>query len=829
LKLAAALFIGLVATAAPADDDAWFEFDELPPLPDTIGLAGPFVGVSNGAIIVAGGANFPEGFPGSKIYHDDIRVLHDGAWSLSPVKLDRPLGYGVSISTADGIVCIGGLQSDGVFELRWDEPTSTVVIRNLPPLPEPVSSMGGALVGETIYIVGGDAGSGATDSVWALDLSDPAWRPITPIPGAPRILPVVVAQNDGRTDCLFVISGRNAGPDRETEILTDAYAYCPSTGEWRTLTPPPRCVMAAPGIAHGANHVLVFGGADGDRLKQIEAASGDERTRLLTDHPGFSRDVLAYHTITDAWTSVGTMPPGAPVTTTAIRFGDRIVIPPGEIRPGVRTPVVLAAQTAGDDAGFGTLNWTVLALYMVCLVAIGIRCARREQTTADYFLAGRRVVWWAAGLSIFATQLSAITYLGIPARAFATDWVYATMAIGILLVAPIVVYLYLPLYRGQKITSVYEYLESRFGLGTRLLGSVSFVAFQLARMGVVILLPALALSAVTGLDVYMCIAIMGILSTVYTVLGGIEAVIWTDVIQVFVLVAGAVAALVLVARDLGGLGVVLDTATAANKLDLVSLDLGWAADGVLVIAVATIFGNLVPYTADQAVIQRYLTTPDERQARRAIWTNGLMSIPAVALFFLVGTALFAYFAMRPADLGPIERVDQVFPWFIAHRMPAGLAGLVIAGVFAAAMSSLDSSMHSVATAVTTDFVRRLGPPLDEKRYLTIARWLTVALGVLGTGTAMLMAGSDIKFLWDFFMGIVGLLLGTLGGLFALGVLTKRPVAAHAWVGVIVSVATLIYVKYYTDINGLAYAGIGVTTCLVAGWLASLTTPDWSKA
>ena len=159
---------------------------------------------------------------------------------------------------------------------------------------------------------------------------------------------------------------------------------------------------------------------------------------------------------------------------------------------------------------------------------------------------------------------------------------------------------------------------------------------------------------------------------------------------------------------------------------------------------------LVPYTTDQTVIQRYLTTPDEKQAARAVWTNAAMVIPATFLFFTVGTALFVFYRANPGLLHPFEKSDQLVPWFIATRMPAGLAGLVIAGVFAAAMSSLDSSMHAAATAFTTDFVRRLSPGREETSLLRIARGLTIAFGLLGTGTAMLMATADIRFLWDYF-------------------------------------------------------------------------------
>ena len=246
---------------------------------------------------------------------------------------------------------------------------------------------------------------------------------------------------------------------------------------------------------------------------------------------------------------------------------------------------------------------------------------------------------------------------------------------------------------------------------------------------------------------------MGILSTLYTVLGGIEAVVWTDVVQTLVLLGGAVAALVVMAGGVdGGIPAIYSAALEQGKFRMINPTWDWIGDGLPVILLAAVFNNLVSYSTDQAVIQRYLTTADQKQAGRAIWTNAWLAIPASLLFFFVGTALFIFYQTTPTKLPPLEQTDQLFAWFIAREMPAGLAGLVIAGVFAAAMSSLDSSIHSVATAITTDFVRRFSESDDESRLLIIARVLTVILGVAGTVSAALMAGRDIQYLFTVLPG-----------------------------------------------------------------------------
>ena len=530
---------------------------------------------------------------------------------------------------------------------------------------------------------------------------------------------------------------------------------------------------------------------------------------------------------TDRIAVAGTWPP---VTTTIVNWKGGYVIPTGEARPGIRTPNVLWAKPTTTAGSFGAANWMVLATYLTALVAMGFYFATREKSTDDFFLAGRRIPWWAAGLSIFGTQLSAITYLAMPARSYATDWVLLTLNIGIFAIAPFVIYLYLPFFRRLNITSAYEYLEKRFHVSIRLFGSLSFVTFQLGRMGIVVLLPALALSAVTGLNVYLCIALMGILSTVYTVLGGIEAVIWTDVLQGVVLVGGAFVALGIIAGHLdGGFSELISVGIENSKFDIVHLNWDWTRDAIIVVVLGAIFTNsLVPYTTDQAVIQRYLTTPDERQAAKAIWANGLLAVFAGVLFLSVGTGLFVFYKANPQRLVPLEKTDQIFALFIARQMPSGLAGLVIAGVFAAAMSTLDSSMHSISTVVTTDFVRRFFRRLSEGQYLLFARAITIALGLSGTVTAMLMAGIEIRYLWDFFLGIMGLLGGTLAGLFMLGIFTKRVNAAHAWMGAIASIGTLLYVKLATELSSLLYGAIGVITCFSVACLFSTIIPTRTK-
>lgn len=821
---------------------ATWSFDELEPLPDPIGFAGPYVGRIGTGLLVAGGANFPGGRPWDghpKVWHDRIFLLEDpeGSWRELEQRLPRPSAYGFAVEWGDGLICVGGGDGEEHHREVWriERDGGGVEFSNLPALPEPLAFHTGALVGDRLFVAGGIHRPGATATshgVWSLDLGreESEWQHHSPWPGPPRML--ATGGGDGSSFYLFggtdLTVNDSGGADRLP--LLDAFRLDPD-GRWTELAELPRPVIAAPGPAAllSGSYFALFGGDDASLLGQD----------LRDQHPGFPRGVLAYHTGTDAWRTLGQLPkdlgpdPGArpeegvwpPVTTGLAEWRGRWILASGEIRPGVRTNRVIAMRLDPGHGSLSAVDWGVLVAYLAILVVLGVRSSKGSGTSDEFFRAGKRLGPWVVGLSIFGTQLSAITYLAVPATSFAGDWTRWGLALGILVIAPVVATYYLPAFRRLDLTSAYGFLEYRFGLGIRWFGSLSFIAFQLGRMGIVVLLPSLALAAATGMSVTLCIVVMGLLSTGYTVVGGIAAVILTDAVQVVVLIGGALAALAVIHGALpGGLGEVIRVGGEYQKTAVLQLEGGLVAESIFVIVLAGIFGNLVPYTTDQAVIQRYLTTPTEREAKRAIWLNGLLSVPASLLFFFLGTALFVFYRARPEGLAPLEKADQILPWFLAHEMGAGMAGLVIAGVFAAAMSSLDSSMHAIATAVSTDFVKRLRPATTGAGLLRVARALTLLLGVLGTGAAWLLSQRAILSLWDAFLVIVGLALGPVGGLFALGVFVPRVGVLHAWVGVFAGIGSLVLVRTQTQWSGLLYSTVGLLGCFVAAVLVSFVLP-----
>lgn len=821
------------ARAADSDRGTTFSFTDfldwqaLPPLPDPHGVAGPFAGVCSGHLIVAGGANFPEKKPwegGAKQWHDTVYALQEGStsWTVAG-RLPRPLAYGVSITTKEGLLCIGGDDArqawNQVFLLQWDG--SRLSFTDLPPLPVPLSCAAGAALGDVVYVAGGLEAPGATQAsgrFFALDLekTEEGWKELETWPGPGRILPV--AGTLGKS--FYLLSGASLapGPDGKAvrTYLTDAYRYTPGEG-WERIADLPRPAVAAPSpaLTLRPGNLVVLGGDDG-RLAGRPSSP---------DHPGFPRTVLNYHEVTGRWAELPGLPE-ARVTVPVVAWGNAHVIPSGEVRPGIRTPAVASVHVRPGKAGFGALNYASLSLYLILILGVGVWCARGQKNTQEFFRGGQRIPWWAAGLSIYATMLSSITFMSVPAKAYAEDWVFALANLPILMLAPFVVWVVLPVFRRIDATSAYEYLEKRFSLPVRLFGAASFVLFQIGRMAVVLYLPALALSAVTDFNIHTCIALMGVLGIIYCSIGGISAVIWTDVVQSVVLLGGALLSLILIlAQTQGGVAGFFEAASAQDKFRMVNWTWDYTTAALWVIIVGNLFSNLIPYTSDQAVVQRYMTTSDEKGAARSVWLNGILAIPSTVLFFLVGTALYVFYTQKPDRLLPGSGMDAVFPLFIAWELPAGVAGVVVAGIFAAAQSTVSTSMNSVATVLVTDFIRRLRRrPLSEAAGMFYARSLTALSGVLGCAGAFLLATMDLRSLWDAFLKILGLTGGALAGLFMLGIFSRRTNATGALAGAFTSIVVLYGVQQHSSMHFFLYAPVGIGTCFGVGWLASLLSP-----
>jgi solute:Na+ symporter, SSS family len=825
--------------------EEFFKWDELAALPaasgqdEPLGVAGPFAGISSDALIIAGGANFPKPYWGmDKAWHDDIWVLEknssDYQW-FTGFKLDKPAAYGMSVTTEYGVVCIGGADaqrcSSEVFLLKWDRSAKSVIKEDLPPLPQPCAYGGAAVFNDIVYVCGGQSSpelDSAMKNFWSLDLSQKdsgvefSWQQMPAWPGPQRAFNMTVAQHNGKTDCIYIISGRKKN-DVGIEFLRDIYEFSIVDNSWKQCASAPRALCAGSASAVGQSHIFVYGGDDGSLFLKAD--------ELGDNHPGFAKDIFAYHTITDTWIKAGEMPQ-TQVTSVALKWDDGYFVVSGEIRPRVRTPEILRGKLRETYNSFGAVNFITLSVYLLAMVGVGVYFSTRNKNTDDFFRGGQRLPAWAAGLSIFATMLSSITFVAIPAKVYSTDWTFFTINMMAIAVTPFVIFLILPFFRDIDATSAYEYLEKRFNVFARLFASFSFVLFQIGRMAIVMFLPALALSTITSFSVEQCILIMGVLSVIYCTMGGLEAVIWTDSIQTFILLGGALVSIIIIFLNIdGGVGEFFAVANENAKFHTINWDFSstsFMTTSIWVMVLGGIGQNLVPYVSDQAVVQRYLSVSDTKKARKSILTNALIIIPASLLFFGVGTALFVFYKMNPDRLDPNYQNDAIFPMFIARELPIGISGLVVAGIFAAAQSTVSTSMNSISTVVVTDFVKRFSLLKTEKGYLNLARFCTLFFGTLGTLLALLFASADIKSLWESFMSVLGLFGGSMCGLFLLGIFTNRVGGISAIAGALIGAVVLFAVKINTGVSVLLYAAIGILACTASSYALSFVIPEKRK-
>jgi SSS family solute:Na+ symporter len=440
-----------------------------------------------------------------------------------------------------------------------------------------------------------------------------------------------------------------------------------------------------------------------------------------------------------------------------------------------------------------------LLLYLSAMLGIGVYFARRNTSTEEYFLGGRQFAGWVVGLSLVGTSISSVTFLAYPADGFKTAWLRYLPNLMLPVAALLAVRFFIPIFRRYRLTTAYEYLELRYGPGVRVYGAATFILAQLVRISTILYLLSLLIQEVSGLDSTWSVVLAGGFVALYTIIGGIEAVIWTDVIQTIVLMLGGVLMLVVIVQALpGGLGQVFDVAREANKLSFadwnqgVSTPLTWdlsllSKTGTMMLILG-LTNWLTEYGSNQNVVQRYIAARSDGEARKAVWVCVLASLPIWAFYMFLGTALFVFYQQFPSleagqMLDGTRKAEEILPWFIVNEMPAGLSGIVIAAALAAAMSSLDSSINAISTVGINDIYRRfLRRQATDAHYLRVAHLLATLSSVLMIVGALAILRADTTTLQDFGTILVSLFGGGLFGLYAIAFCTDRIRGLLPWIG-----------------------------------------------
>ena len=494
----------------------------------------------------------------------------------------------------------------------------------------------------------------------------------------------------------------------------------------------------------------------------------------------------------------------------------------------------------------------VLLAYFGLMLGMGFYFSRGNNSTEQYFLGGRNFSGWVIGLSLVGTSISSITFLAYPGDAFKTNWLRFLPNLMLPLAVIIAAYWFLPRLRARGSVTAYEFLETRFGPLIRGYAATAFLIAQLARISMILYLLSLVIQSITGLDAHLSVVIAGLFVIVYTLLGGIEAVVWTDVIQTIVLLAGGIFCLGIIVNAVpGGLSAIIDTAWQADKISVGELTAegyrpaNWGLllnqkTATMMLAIGLI-NWLTEYSSNQNTVQRFCASRSEAEARKAMFVCAIVSVPTWAFFMFLGSALWVFFETFPAATATAvmsgdAKAEEILPFFITSYLPQGLVGLVLAAAIAAAMSSLDSSINAIATVSTHDIYRRfLRTGLTDTDYLRFARWITTVTGGLMIAGALYLIDTSTTTLQDSATIITALLAGGLLTIYLIGFFSKRCDTRHLVLGIIATIIFTLWtmasargvVDYPFD---LYYTGLlGNIVMFLVAWGSTYVFPTKDRA
>lgn len=477
--------------------------------------------------------------------------------------------------------------------------------------------------------------------------------------------------------------------------------------------------------------------------------------------------------------------------------------------------------------GFTWIDMVVLVVYLGAVLLAGLAFSKKEMKGKEFFKGDGTIPWWVTSVSIFATLLSPISFLSLAGNSYGGSWILWFAQLGMIIAIPLTIRFFLPLYSRLKIDTAYEYLEIRYkNKGLRILGALMFIIYQIGRMSIIMYLPSMVLAQLTGINVNILIIVMGVIAIIYSYTGGLKSVLWTDFIQGMVLIVGVTFALgfLLFSID-GGIGSVFSELAGGKFLaptDVV-FDINILKNSAFIILVGAGFNTFSSYISSQDIVQRFTTTTDIKQLNKMTLGNGVLSIFAATVFYLVGTSLYVFYTQNP-DLLMTTRQDLVFATYITYELPAGITGILLAAIFAASQSTLSTGINSVATSWVLDIQSVINPEMSSERQTKIAQYISLGIGILAIIVAIFLASGDIKSAYEWFNSFIGLALGALVGMFVLGAFSKHANAKGAVAAFIVSSIIVIYLKYFVpSVSYWTYTIITIISSLVVGNIVSYLT------
>lgn len=463
------------------------------------------------------------------------------------------------------------------------------------------------------------------------------------------------------------------------------------------------------------------------------------------------------------------------------------------------------------------IDLIIFFLFTGGIVVFGCSFFNKKLSSDEFTSAGRSLPGWVVGMSIFATYVSSISYLGYPGNAYSSNWNAFVFSLSIPIASYFAAKYFVPFYRNQGSVSAYSFLEERFGTWARLYASACYLLTQIARMGSILFLLALPMNLLMGWNIQLVIIFTSIAIIIYSMLGGIKAVIWTEAIQGFILIGGALICLIVLLFSMPeGPTQTFEMAISDHKFDLGSFSADLSTSTFWVCLIYGIFTNLQNYGIDQNYVQRYHTAKNEKEAKFSALFGGYLFIPVSAIFFLIGTALYTYYQVYP-ELLPAEgiKADYVFPLFIVNQLPTGLTGLLIASIFAAGMSTVATSVTSSSTIILTDYYQRIRKQTSDRERLWVLKVASLVIGVLGILIALALVNVDS--ILDAWWKLSSIFSGGMLGLFLLGYLAKKAKNIDAAIGVICGAIVIAWISADQWL-GLPESGIHEYLAIVLGTL-----------
>jgi len=700
-------------------------------------------------------------------------LLKDGTkqWteiSAEPVVISKSA---MTVNSAGKLYVVDGVK---VFTLEYSD--GKIVQKNLKDLPFALSKGKVVVSGGKLYVAGLDAQG---NNVFLCN-SDKlkTWS-------TQNAKKVLIAQSQRR---IYVFA------DEDGSGKLTAYEYNPNKDLWSSLAASDFAVNADKAFACGDAHILLLG-KNNSKLGGLYIT---QKKWVQFDVTSFPQGDFALANDYKSFT---------------------VITPEGSYK----------SEAIFPGTKYGIWDHLIVAAFFIVMLWVGKYISKREKSENDFFRGGQRLPWWAVGLSMFATGASAISLMAMPAKAYTENWLYFSTGIIQLMFLPVTFFVVIPITRRLQFSSAFEYLEARFCKGLRIFGSVAFASTQiLGRMATIMLLPSIALSAICGIPMEVSILIMGGVTTLYCMMGGFEAVVWTDVIQAFVMLLAMIMCVVWVFISLDSSGAdAWQLIASENKLMM--FDFSWdVAQPIIYILFIVMALNSIAPVGDQNFIQRVQAVHSEKAARKAVLTQLGVAIPLNACLFGLGTCLYLYYNANPADISPAMKADGIFPLFAAQKLPTGLAGVVVAALMAATMSTLSSALNSVSNIAVEDYVRKLKKNLTDHQALMWGKGLTVVLGIIGTALSLWLARSNATSIWDMVTMIMGVVFAPLGSMFILGVLTKRVNTVGIIAGFIAGISATLYCKYNLVLHPFFFGAIGLVPSLLVAYLVSLIVPGKQK-